>query len=619
MELLKSILITIASVLSLAIMGSAFVFILQTFHARRVRALLGLTHTGTLEVVVSSLESQQVIDSDGVAHALKSGIVDFREYDHAARWIARAKDALMPAWLSASQLNRLNLPGLRLGATKFVIRPSSLTDVESNHETQILIGSYVFNKHVARIHKQRSLTRISYADEDKNPLFLREAGPRLRHLLLPNEVEPSILGRERVRLADNRGQGMHGSQESEIEYFDLAMIQRVTRRDDVKPKTVFVVAGLGSGGTQAALDYFWRHSRDLMSTISAQRRALESSSEEFAEDFVFVFGWWTSDFADCPSLEPKDIVYQTNKPPRLNTDRGIHRAALLSSLNPPIPSKQTISEGAPKRPARPLVVLDYDGVIAELVDDPRRARPNDLVEDAIEWIVNESDIDLAVVSSRPIDFLSDILSQPDYLLIGNKGQHYRYLDQDAFIGDADVIQEKIRHGVNRVRSHLEETGIDQSLVEDKGLSFALHYRRDPQLEPELRAVATRVAQEFGLIVTHGKQVFELEAGEGQNKGDAIRRLSTLGYDWICYVGDDTGDIPAFDAIGDLPEGTIGKRVASVGPKSPLRLLRSADLLVYRPPAVGRLLEDLVEARRTSVATAPLYQGELDRLCGSSAS
>ena len=65
----------------------------------------------------------------------------------------------------------------------------------------------------------------------------------------------------------------------------------------------------------------------------------------------------------------------------------------------------------------------------------------------------------------------------------------------------------------------------------------------------------------------------------------------------CFVGDDAGDLAAFDALDDLAAtGVAVVRVAVTSAEAPAELLRRADLAVDGPAAVVELLRSLCARR-----------------------
>ncbi len=134
------------------------------------------------------------------------------------------------------------------------------------------------------------------------------------------------------------------------------------------------------------------------------------------------------------------------------------------------------------------------------------------------------------------------------------------------------------------------------LVEDKGLSLALHYREAPDAEAAVLAVAADLAARHGLAEQPAKLAVELVPPVAVDKGTVATELAA-GSQVACVLGDDVGDLAAFTALGRLAElGRLGAalRIAVAARDTPPPLLRAADLVLDGPPAALAFLEELAE-------------------------
>jgi trehalose 6-phosphate phosphatase len=79
-----------------------------------------------------------------------------------------------------------------------------------------------------------------------------------------------------------------------------------------------------------------------------------------------------------------------------------------------------------------------------------------------------------------------------------------------------------------------------------------------------------------------------------DKGTALRDLAE-GLAAVCFLGDDVGDLPAFEALEQLAvSGVATVRIAVRSNEAPLALLDAADLVVDGPEGARELLSELVE-------------------------
>jgi len=123
-------------------------------------------------------------------------------------------------------------------------------------------------------------------------------------------------------------------------------------------------------------------------------------------------------------------------------------------------------------------------------------------------------------------------------------------------------------------------------IEDKGATFALHYREATPFEVQrARAALEKVHASFSrwLRVAEGDHTFEVMPCELRGKGPPVRQY--LRYVCRCalpvYIGDDAADEPAF---ASLSQGIT----ACVGPARQTR----AKFLLRNPVEVRRALEKL---------------------------
>lgn len=86
-----------------------------------------------------------------------------------------------------------------------------------------------------------------------------------------------------------------------------------------------------------------------------------------------------------------------------------------------------------------------------------------------------------------------------------------------------------------------------TIVEDKPLGAALHFRQSPDAAQDALALAQELADRHLLHLQHGKMMVEVRASGG-DKGSAIRRLmEQLQFQGTVpvFMGDDLTDEPGF--------------------------------------------------------------------------
>lgn len=231
-----------------------------------------------------------------------------------------------------------------------------------------------------------------------------------------------------------------------------------------------------------------------------------------------------------------------------------------------------------RRLASAAVILDFDGSLSPIVDDPAEAMPLPGAAEVLSSLVPRV-ARLAVVTGRPSNFVRERLPVPGVDVVGLYG-----------LEGAPPPDASTRRGVARAAA--SEPGAH---VEDKGPALVVHLRRtaDPDAAAaRLRPRLTTIAVATGLVLLEGKHVLEL-APPGGGKGAVVRSLLT-GATAALVAGDDLADVDAFDAAREMASGSdlVVCLVAVGGPETPLELLDRADVTVEGPPGLLRLLRSL---------------------------
>ena len=252
-------------------------------------------------------------------------------------------------------------------------------------------------------------------------------------------------------------------------------------------------------------------------------------------------------------------------------------------------------------PSRGLLAVDFDGTLAPIVDRPADARPAAGAVDALTELAGRLTA-CAVISGRPADEavrIGGFAAVPGLEVLGHYGlQRWRdgRLDSPAPSPAIGAAREKL--------AGLLADAPDGVHVEDKTQSLAVHTR--PAADPaaalaSVEAAVRRTGAELGLEVVPGRFVLELRP-PGVDKGNALQLLlKEHAPSSVVFIGDDLGDLPAFDVI-DRERGPqlVGCKVASVDPEAadtPPEVPARADLVLAGPEAVVGWLRALAERLR----------------------
>ncbi|GAA4157320.1 hypothetical protein GCM10022286_08830 [Gryllotalpicola daejeonensis] len=244
---------------------------------------------------------------------------------------------------------------------------------------------------------------------------------------------------------------------------------------------------------------------------------------------------------------------------------------------------------------RLLVALDFDGVMAPLVDDPSTSRITPAGAAALERLRALPATWVAFVSGRPLGELARLTeSGPDALLVGSHGVEVSIRGELADVALTD--DERAR--MARLEAALTElvTAVPRARLEHKPVGFGVHTRRveHTELVAPLQRAAREAADSIGGFTTRaGKDIVEFSV-RAVTKGDGVRMLRELltaeenAPTTVLYAGDDVTDE---DAFAVLEPGDLGVKV---GEGETAATARVADVAAF-----AELLSRLATAREAS--------------------
>ena len=203
-----------------------------------------------------------------------------------------------------------------------------------------------------------------------------------------------------------------------------------------------------------------------------------------------------------------------------------------------------------------LVALDFDGVLAPIIEDPSSARPLPAARAAIERLVAAPGVRVALVSGRSLEDLRAVAQPPEgAVLVASHGAEVEGVPTDL----DDAARELLEDLVDDVEAVVAEH--EGTATERKPAGVVLHTRR---AEPEVAERAQRAVHEGagareGVHVLAGKAVVELSVVSA-TKGEALAALrGRLEVDAVLYAGDDVTDESALATL-DGPAGDVGIKV-----------------------------------------------------------
>ncbi len=253
------------------------------------------------------------------------------------------------------------------------------------------------------------------------------------------------------------------------------------------------------------------------------------------------------------------------------------------------------------RPRTALAALDYDGTLSAIARRPEDAVPVTGALEAVGLLAERVGA-VVLISGRPAGQLLDLTglrSHPARRQLTVLAQ-YGLERWDGHTGE--LSSPPPLPGVDGARQELAALLADPETpqgvsMEDKGQALVVHTRLTHHPDAVLAGLRPRldaVAERAGLEPHPARNALELRP-PGYEKGGALLRFrQERRSEAVLFVGDDLGDLPAFDAIEQLrEEGVPGIGVVSDSTEV-TGLRERADLLLDGPPAVVSFLRGLAE-------------------------
>jgi trehalose 6-phosphate phosphatase len=276
-------------------------------------------------------------------------------------------------------------------------------------------------------------------------------------------------------------------------------------------------------------------------------------------------------------------------------------------LDPPEetpPRSRRAGGGSLRRAPPPLATdcalfLDIDGTLLDLAATPDRVRVDADVAALLPALAARLGGAFALITGRAIADADRLFRGIALPIAGQHGCERRAADGTLhFHAPAPAGLEQLRAEIGRL------AGLHEGLLlEDKGSTLALHYRRAPKLAGHLhRAVrahlATAIAAGASLRLQTGKGIVEIKP-DGRDKGTAIAEYMAeppFAGRVPVFVGDDRTDEYGFEAVARM--GGWGVKVGRERTVAPYRLPNVAMVrrwLVALLSAAGNDMERMDDA------------------------
>lgn len=198
-----------------------------------------------------------------------------------------------------------------------------------------------------------------------------------------------------------------------------------------------------------------------------------------------------------------------------------------------------------------LLMLDFDGTLAPIRPRPEMAKLSANTLNLLDRLGRSPDIIMAIISGRKLVELKKLVPIPGIyyagchgLEISGPGIKFTHPRAKAAMPDLRALLKDLK----KLKSKIP--GV---LIEDKGLSVAIHFRNAAQENISIlkERIAGRATKYPRLLCQSGRKVYDFRPDVGWDKGEAVKLLVKKLYHkrpFPVYIGDDTTDEDAFRAL-----------------------------------------------------------------------
>ena len=218
-----------------------------------------------------------------------------------------------------------------------------------------------------------------------------------------------------------------------------------------------------------------------------------------------------------------------------------------------------IDQKLPPWPRRPALFLDFDGTLLEIAEEPHLVAPSARLRALLPALAPATHGAIALISGRPIAEIDSLLAPHRFAVAGIHGLERR----DA----AGALQHESANATafTELRALLRPLAARHAgvLLEDKGRTLALHYRKRPDLAAEINRFFDVLEESLPpeLELLPGRMVFEIKP-RGTDKGRAIAafmREAPFAGRTAVFVGDDVTDEAGFAVVN--AQGGVSVKVS----------------------------------------------------------
>ncbi|KAG0417613.1 Alpha,alpha-trehalose-phosphate synthase [UDP-forming] B, partial [Dictyocoela roeselum] len=192
-----------------------------------------------------------------------------------------------------------------------------------------------------------------------------------------------------------------------------------------------------------------------------------------------------------------------------------------------------------------VFLLDYDGTICDICNDPASAKPNEEILNILDKLANNEKNIVCLVTGRSKDDVDGWFKNDKIRIYAEHGSITR---ENGVWSDVNYDLSWKAHAERIIYNFYQRT--PNSYVESKTTSVAFHYRNCDPIMKSTQAQLCRSALKSlvdGADILQGKDVIEVRI-KGKNKGNIAKIYKRC--DFVLSAGDDITDESMFEELKD---------------------------------------------------------------------
>jgi len=205
---------------------------------------------------------------------------------------------------------------------------------------------------------------------------------------------------------------------------------------------------------------------------------------------------------------------------------------------------------------RIFLFLDYDGTLSPIVRNPNKAILPSKTRQILSKLVNNKRVVVSVVSGRMLSQVKALVGLKGIYYAGCHGLEIDRVGKSYLLPHLAKIKEQVSDIIGKLEIELKS--IAGWEIEDKGIIFALHYRRVKnhdieKLKYAFYSIVRGYLSEGDIVAARGKKVFEVRPALNWDKGRyclyLMNKLKGKREKIVpVYIGDDVTDETAFKVL-----------------------------------------------------------------------